>query len=283
MEHFFKDDFGVFFNDQRIGSELFIYESGYERCTPSKPYEYVPIDYYVIHYCISGEGNFRLNNEEYHITEGNIFMIPPNTPNKYYPVPDNPWMYRWVGINGTAAKALLDYCGLSKTNCVLDYEPDDNILQYFEEIYEACVKMEQLKAMGYLYFLFNILNKKMDYVYQKKLTSGEIYFNEILAYIHSNYFNDIKISDISIHMNIDRTYIFKLFKKYSNTNPQQYILNYRLDRACMLLRKSQLRVTDIGYSVGFNTSTYFTRQFSKHMGMTPMQYRKQFVYHEKEI
>ena len=46
------------------------------------------IDYWVIHYCIAGEGIFQIEDKQNHIKAGDIFMIPPYTKNKYYPLPE---------------------------------------------------------------------------------------------------------------------------------------------------------------------------------------------------
>lgn len=53
MGKIFKNDVSVLFNNNPISEDFHLYECGYEECKPTKPYEFVPIDYWVIHYCIS--------------------------------------------------------------------------------------------------------------------------------------------------------------------------------------------------------------------------------------
>ena len=60
-------------------------------------------------------------------------------------------------------------------------------------------------------------------------------------------------------------------------SPSQYVQHYRLDKACVLLRKSSMSITDIGYAVGFQHSPYFTKLFTQYMGVTPSEYRKEFM------
>lgn len=118
-----------------------------------------------------------------------------------------------------------------------------------------------------------ILHHKVD----DQLTSGELYFNKAIHFIHKNYFNNISISDIATAANIDRTYMFKLFQKYLKQSPSQYLQQYRLDKASILLRKSALSITDISYAVGFQHPPYFTKLFTQYKKVTPSEYRKGFL------
>lgn len=122
------------------------------------------------------------------------------------------------------------------------------------------------------YLEHDVHNRKQD-----SLSPGESYYHNALHYIQKNYFNNISVSDVAEATNIDRTYIFKLFQKYSGISPSQYLQQYRLDKAAILLRKSNLSITDVSYAVGFQHSPYFTKLFTHYKGMTPSEYRKTFL------
>lgn len=110
------------------------------------------------------------------------------------------------------------------------------------------------------YIQHNVHNDSSD-----QITSGELYFNNIM------------ISDIAAAANIDRTYMFKLFQKFLKQSPSQYLQQYRLDKAGVLLRKSALSITDVSYAVGFQHPPYFTKLFTRYKKMTPSEYRKGFL------
>lgn len=90
MAKLFEKEIGILIDDEPIGNELQLYECGFEECRPTKPYEFIPIDYWVLHYCIDGEGYFQIRDKQNHIHPGDLFMIPPHTKNKYFPMPSNP-------------------------------------------------------------------------------------------------------------------------------------------------------------------------------------------------
>ena len=58
--------------------------------------------------------------------------------------------------------------------------------------------------------------------------------------------------------------------------PMDYVIFYRIEQACVLLSTTPLSVTEISMMCGFNDSGYFTKQFRKLTGTTPLKYRKQF-------
>lgn len=277
MGKIFKNDVSVLFNNNPFSEDFHLYECGYEECKPTKPYEFVPIDYWVIHYCIDGEGIFQIEDTQNHIQAGDIFMIPPFTKNKYYPLPENPWSYHWIGLRGKTIATLLEKCGLTPTNYIIHNKIDSHLKNLFEKTYHEFHHERHFKAISSTFLLFDYLANNLKQQQNKQLSTKEIYFNAILDYIHQNYAENITISDIATANNIDRTYVFKLFQKYLNISPSQYLQQYRLSKACTLLRKTSLSITDISYTVGFQHSPYFTKLFTQYIGESPSEYRKEYI------
>ena len=75
--------------------------------------------------------------------------------------------------------------------------------------------------------------------------------------IHENFSNNLSISQLASEYNIDRSYLFKLFQRYEQTNPSIYVQNLKLQKACSLLRKSSLTITEISFEAGFSSPSYF--------------------------
>lgn len=84
---------------------------------------------------------------------------------------------------------------------------------------------------------------------------------------------------IADYLNIERTYLYRLFKDITGSSPQEYLLDYRIRRACTLLKETGLPVNDIARSVGYDDALYFSRLFKQRKGRTPTQYRREK--HEK--
>ena len=65
------------------------------------------------------------------------------------------------------------------------------------------------------------------------------------------------------------------FYKTFNLPPGRWLLNKRLENACMLLLDTQLPITDVMHESGFKNMTHFDRVFKNHFHISPMQYRKE--------
>ncbi len=96
---------------------------------------------------------------------------------------------------------------------------------------------------------------------------------EALRYIENNYAHAVNIQVIADYLNIERTYLYRLFKDITKTSPQEYLLDFRIRRACTLLRETALPIGDIARSVGYEDALYFSRLFKQKKDQTPTDYR----------
>ncbi len=268
---------GIFSTDIKPSSELYIFECGYEHCLPRDPYQYEQIDYYLIHYIIEGEGLFFMKDRVYHLKAGDGFFIPPNTDNNYYPLENNPWVYRWVGINGSKAKELLASCGFTNGNYIFNYTKDNRINNHFESIYKSCSNNNLFDALGHLYQALSILMTEHSNSSLEYNSHSNSYIAKSLEFIEKNYSKNISVSDIASYLNIDRSHFYKIFKLSMMTTPQQYIIEYKLKKSCDLIRKSSYSINEISSLVGFSSQSYFSKLFKKNMNLTPIEYKKLFI------
>ncbi|EGO8847528.1 AraC family transcriptional regulator [Enterococcus faecalis] len=275
MQNVFTNNVSILINDQPISQEFHLYEAGYEKCRPTKPTEFAPINYWVLHYCSDGEGYFSTPfMEKQHITAGDLFMIPANCRNIYYPNRQNPWTYHWVGFVGDLSSQYLEKIGLTTEICILKGTVDKKLESLFKNIYQEAKKHNHFGSLSESFQLLNYLEHHS--VTQHENQSQQL-FNQIKMAIHENFSNNLSISQLASEYNIDRSYLFKLFQRYEQTNPSIYVQNLKLQKACSLLRKSSLTITEISFEAGFSSPSYFSKFFFQKKEMTPRQYRQQFL------
>lgn len=267
---------GIFSTEEKISEELYIYECGFEHCKPRDPYQYDQIDYYLIHYILDGEGLFFMDNKVYHLKKGDGFFIPPHTDNNYYPIVDSPWTYRWIGVSGSKAKEIFDQCGF-KNNYVFNYTKDNKIDNYFRNIFENCTSNKTFNALGSFYQLASLLIEESSNLNNSDINKNQSYIDAALTFIEENYEDNITVSDIATHLNIDRTYFYKIFKSAMLTTPQQYLIDFKLKKSCDLLRKSSYSINEISELLGFSSQSYFSKIFKKNLNISPIEYRNKFI------
>ncbi|MGL5693009.1 MAG: helix-turn-helix domain-containing protein, partial [Peptostreptococcaceae bacterium] len=73
---------------------------------------------------------------------------------------------------------------------------------------------------------------------------------------------------------INSIYLGQLFQKETGILFSDYINNFRVNKAKLLLSETTLKASDIGEKVGYTNKNYFYRKFKNIVGITPSEYRK---------
>lgn len=100
----------------------------------------------------------------------------------------------------------------------------------------------------------------------------------IKDFIASNYSDEaLSIRDISEHVALSGSYICTLFKNATGLTLNQYISDYRIERAKELLSNPKNKISDISSSVGYSDGNYFGKAFKKRVGLSPSEYRESSI------
>lgn len=97
---------------------------------------------------------------------------------------------------------------------------------------------------------------------------------KINAYIDNNFMEDINNDSIATHFNISKEHMMRTYKKETGDTINNYLVTKRINEAKELLLLSDLSMTEIGLTVGFKNSQYFSNSFKKNTGFSPKDYRK---------
>lgn len=93
-------------------------------------------------------------------------------------------------------------------------------------------------------------------------------------YIHTNYASNITLGDLCNLVNLNRTSLNQKFKQQFSYTCMEYLLNYRLKISQELLSNTNMKIDEIAQNCGFKYDTYFIRQFTQKLGISPAAYRK---------
>ncbi|WP_069660465.1 chromate resistance protein ChrB domain-containing protein [Arcticibacter eurypsychrophilus] len=119
-------------------------------------------------------------------------------------------------------------------------------------------------------------------VYKKFLKKGSndkipVWATELKTIIQDQIDTNITLSltDISIELNVNPTYVSREFSKYfNNLSFGEYIRKLRIDKAIVFIETSAYSLSEIAYLTGFSDQSHFTRIFKQAKGITPSEYKK---------
>jgi two-component system response regulator YesN len=87
----------------------------------------------------------------------------------------------------------------------------------------------------------------------------------------------LSIKDISDHVFLSSSYVCTVFKNETGKTLNQYLTEFRIERAKKLLMDSRYKITDISTKVGYNDGNYFGKSFKKIVGLSPSEFREQYL------
>jgi len=97
---------------------------------------------------------------------------------------------------------------------------------------------------------------------------------QTIAHLETHYAESVKLDDLICIADMSRRRFLRAFETATGFTPIAYQIQLRINRAAELLVRTTESITNIAYEVGFNDSNYFARQFRKHHGMSPREYRQ---------
>lgn len=97
---------------------------------------------------------------------------------------------------------------------------------------------------------------------------------QMVSYIYQNFASNLSLEEIASAGRVCRSKCCQIFKKYVGQSPMDFVNSYRLECSQHLLQTTNMKITEICTTCGFNHLSYFSKQFHLKYGSTPREYRK---------
>ena len=248
----------VIVNNRYIGINPVTF--GNQSCTPNYAFgPWVRMNW-VLHYVVSGFGEFEINSKVYKIGPGDIFVIPPLKETYYKADSEKPWNYIWLGF--TADIPLPQ----AFNSPVMRISGSGRI---FEDML-SCKTMENGKAA----FLCSKLWELISLTLEGEEPAAD-YIKKARSIMKAEYANGITIAQVSEILGLDRSYFSTIFKEKTGVSPQQYLMRLRLEKAAELMTIHGESPSVAALSVGYPDIYHFSKIFKSHFGVSPRNFQKQ--------
>ncbi len=96
-----------------------------------------------------------------------------------------------------------------------------------------------------------------------------------IEFIEQNYQSIVNVSEIADHVNLSPDYFSRLFRKEVGETLNSYLINFRLEKASIILISSNLSIQEVARKVGIENGSYFSKCFKKKFNTQPIQFRVQ--------
>lgn len=254
--------------------ELVLLFYGWEACDPAHYWGPGVRDSYIVHYVHEGRGTVYMGEREYPLSEGQGFLILPDTVIHYEADAEEPWTYSWFGFRGVQAKAFMQRAQLSEEHPVFTAHEPNLMATLYDEMLQAGTSSlpgGDVMHQSLLYRLMAALIASSPIKEEDNplLSTKETYIRQAVRFIENRYSQRTSILDIAQAVGLDRTYLSGLFKERYGKSLQAFFLEYRMNRAAELLRNPMLSVSEVAHSVGYTDPLLFSKMFKRVTGVSP--------------
>jgi len=248
--------------------------------------------FFEVCYAFAGRGTFRIDESDYTVTAGDVFIAPPRLAHEIIASTDDPlgiyfWAYsltevtpardepsdlgtllrdfirstRYVSARAPSMQTLLDLL----TAEIID--PVPGIVQSVQGLVSKLV-IDTARAGVDVAGMVPIAASAGK-------SAAERTTQTILRYLHDNYARPLTLRDAAAQVHLSERHTNRLFKKQTGQSIADYLAAHRLKTASALLLDPTCSIKAVARLSGYPDVRYFTTVFRRHTGLTPAKYRKQ--------
>lgn len=243
------------------------------------------IDFFDILFVFEGTLHLWEDGDTFDIGPGEFLILEPNKKHYGYRSSTEKTHYYWLHFQTTG------YYFTSKTEPLhLAIDQKHHLLSFpkFGTLNNVHLVYEQLKEMSKLHTYSNSLQKHqqqmifqqmipqllLNRTHQKESHQVIQVAESCVRFLEQNFMNEIDYRTISEQLNFTSTYVTRCLKKVYGITPLDYLKKIRIEEAKFDLLHTDLSIETIAFRVGYSSISYFSRIFSKEVGLSPIQYRK---------
>ncbi len=225
-------------------------------------------------YCVRGSGVLKVGFEEYTITAGDGFYLPPGVAHEYYPT-EEIWETHWITYEGREIPNMMEYLKLVKPRVfhIHDLNSLDAIFKKMLHLMRTNYYYGGQQCSVHLYQFFIEFNRVVNMQNGSQDSAKLNQLKPVIDYINSNYRKDITLTELSEIIGLSPQYLCRLFKECLNLRPFEYLARKRIQQAKLLLLEDKRTVNEIANEVGYNDCSYFCAVFKRHEMLSPAEFR----------
>lgn len=247
-------------------------------------------------YCISGKIDIFIKNQHYELKPNSLFYC--NAGNSYAMQSTGVKMialnfdltqhenthlevYPRVSLNANAPLPSLDVKTISDSEFINSHFFLENAETYLKSLHKILNEFSMQK----IYYRENssaLLKSLLVELHRSSIVGTQnstTTISKLMDYIQENYAKPLNNELLSSMSGYHEYHLNRLFMKHAGTSVHKYILNIRISEAKKLLLTTEESLSSIAEKVGFHSNAHFSSYFKQVMGISPLQFRKQFKNH----
>lgn len=274
----------------QLASSLYVTDIGFY---PSAQYHYrertEPIDEYVLIYCVSGSGWYRVGEKgaasakEYQVKANEYFILPADMPHAYGCSEEDPWTIYWVHFQGEHAAVYAKGAQQPQRVTPNIQSRISHRNSIFEEIFTTLSRDNSIDALRFVSSLLHYYLASMRYLLQyrqaeppePKATDNDAIVEAAIHFLNENIGQRLSLGDMATYVGYSVSHFSNIFRKKTGQSPVNYFNHLKIQEAISMLQTTDIQINQLCYKVGIDDPYYFSRLFTRITGCSPQAYRRE--------
>ncbi len=236
----------------------------------------------VLIYCVRGKGHYRIGDDPQTLDMDaeQYVILPAGKRHVYWSDEADPWTIYWIHFGGVQADFYTQGASVPlnvKPGMTSRITDRNNI---FEEIFFTINDGYSIENMRYASCLLHYYLGSMRFIQQFRKAdnhsekfSPDALVDVAIHYMKENIEQRLQLDNLAKFMGYSVSHFSSVFKKATGESPIHYFNRLKIERACSLLSNTTMQINQVCHKVGIEDCYYFSRLFSKQVGMSPKEYR----------
>ena len=255
----------------------------YTHIAPSAPCVPHNHDFYEIFYVMDGTVMHYVNNNEVKLFLGDMVILRPSDTHKFVKLKEFCGTRRdFIFKKGVFEKACNFFYPEFLDKLKSPYLPikfhltSEQIshIEYLSSKIHSLFDTDTEKSKAYVKLLLSTIIEAYLESLSEKNENYPLWLKQLISFLNEVLYLNTPINEYLGRFNYNKPYMRRVFKQYVGMTISSYYLNVKLKYADMLLRTTDSTINNVAEKCGFNSNTYFFREFKKKYGFTPAKYRK---------
>jgi AraC-like DNA-binding protein len=231
----------------------------------------------ILIYCTRGRGWFILNKKRFEVGPNEFIIVPSTKEAMSYGADEkDPWTIHWVHFSGRDMDAFNKGFNINLYDGAREIFYNEKGLEIWNFMYnnlEMGYSEENLCNTNLCLYHFLATFLFPDKHSNHKIQDEKDMIKETIVFMQNNFKKKLTIESMALKTQLSVSYFSSLFRKSTGMSPLDYFIHLKLQKACILLYTTELRIKDIGLQIGYDDPFHFSRLFKKNMRVSPNQYR----------
>jgi AraC family transcriptional regulator of arabinose operon len=227
-------------------------------------------------YCVEGQGRVTTPEGSARVVAGNMLLLPQGVTHQYQADQIDPWTIYWVHFQGSGTAVFNQYLGYRDgASPVTRVGVSPQLTAHFRGLME--VRRTGYNTRAFINAANQLRHLLTEFALEVRRSQAVNQHNFNLAAVQSfmleNLSRQLDLDTLAASARLSRFHFSSKYKALTGYSPIRHFLNMKMEYACHLLDSGELSVKEVAATLGYEDPLYFSRLFSRTIGMPPRSYR----------